>query len=621
MNRPTLPVWLLPCIAVTVALSAFSIAKRHIVESRNKAVTIAVDFDMVEALAASDGTPIVKALQNLKAQGVGAVVLGEESVSDLITDGYASLTGNELTLSQDRVVSSSKAIEAISDRVRRGLSARFPGAKVTVGKGTTESAIRVEFASPTLIRQTSIGLNPSVAQLVTQNGLRVICRMSNPSGVSSQYVASTLGWAKELGATIFLPQGDQVLGRRDALDTLVATLRSNEMLYATPEFAKIGGDANVVASAPDLVIRLHSAQTAELDKLPLDEAIDRYAKAARERNMRVLLVRSISNAAPDPLEAFAGFVKSINDEVRKEGGDMGPARPFEDSGVPSILVVLIALSTVPTAFYVATTLIRPRTWAIAVTVVFAILCLASVTGMGKSLAALAIAVLFPIVVYLVLDARDGKNVLAEFLIVCTISLVGGFAVAGMLNGLPFFVKAQEFRGIKVAVFAPILILAWYWAARFTNLRDAMRNPVSWGAAFLSIGVLVGLALMNARTGNDSPAAVSDWELKFRSVLDALLYVRPRTKSFLLGHPMLIVGIGLLIWNRKRQVPSLNPWIATLLAGGAIGQTDIVNTLCHLHTPISLSLIRNVVGLIPGSIIGFGVWWLVLRYPLRRLGNS
>lgn len=621
MNRPTLPVWLLPSIALTVVLSGYSIAKRHSVESRNKAVMIAVDFDTVESLAASNGTAIHKALENLKAQGVTAIVLGEENVSDLISDGYATVTGNELTLKQDRVVSSSKAIEALADRVRRGLEARFRGAKVVVGSDEGQSAIRLEFASPNLIRQTSIGINPSVAQLVTQTGLQIVCRMSNPPGVSSAYVATTIDWAKESGAAYFLPQGDQVLGRREALDTLVESIRQHGMLYATPEFAKIGGDANVVGSAPEIVVRLHSAQTAELDKLPLSEAIDRYAKAARERNMRVLLVRPISNASPDPLASFADFVKEINDEVRREGGDMGEARPFEDSAIPMPLVLLIALSAIPTAYFVATSLVKDKAMAIGLTIVFGLLCLASVTALGKSLAALGIAVVFPIAAFLVMDARNGKNILAEFLIICGISLVGGLAVAGMLNGLPFFVKAQEFRGIKVAVFLPILVLAWYWAARSTNLREAMRNPVSWGAAFIAVGVLVAAVMMNARTGNDSPAAVSDWELKFRSVLDAVLFVRPRTKSFLIGHPALIVGIGLLLWNRKRQIASLTPWIAALLTIGAIGQTDIVNTLCHLHTPVALSLIRNLVGLIPGCIIGFAVWAWVRRYPLRRLGDN
>ncbi len=616
MNRPTLPVWLLPCIALTALLSGYSIFLRHQVEAKNKAVTIAAEFETVEALAAGDGSAIDRALTNLKAQGVGAVVLSEETVSEILSEGYATISGNEITLRQSRVISSDKALESLANRVIRGLKNRFPGAKIVEGQESGQMAIRIDYASPSLIRQTAIGINPSVAQLVSQSGLNIICRMSNPSGVSNAYVAETIKWAKELGARVFLPQGDQVLGRRDAIPTLIESMRANGMLYATPEFTKIGGDANVVSGAPDLVIRLHSAQTAELDKLPLSEAIDRYAKAARERNMRVLLVRPISLASEEPLQSFADFVKKINGEIRKEGGDMGEARPFEDSNVPSILVLLIALSATPIAYFILRTMVAATTIQIAATILFGLLCVASISTSGRSFSALGIAIIYPIAAFLVLDARNGKNLLAEFLIVCGISLVGGLAVAGMLNGLPYFIKAQEFRGIKLAVFAPIVIGGWYFAARFVNLKEALRNPITWGAAFLTLLGLFALMFMNARTGNDSPASVSDLELKFRSVLDALLYVRPRTKSFLIGHPFLIVGIGLLLSHRNNSFPKLIPAMILCLTIGIVGQTDLVNTLCHLHTPVALSLLRNIVGLVPGCIIGMVIWFFVRRSLLK-----
>lgn len=618
MNRPVIPIWLLPCIALTALLSAYSILQRHQVEAKNKAVTLAVEYETVESLAASEGTSIDQALINLKAQGIHSVVLSEETVSEMIGEGYASITGNELMLKQDRVITSARAIEALSQRVERGLRARFPKAKIIKGKDLGEAAIRVEFASPTLIRQTAIGLNPSVAQLVQRPdiGLGIICRMSNPSGVSADYVRSTLAWAKELGATIFLPQGDQVLGRRDAIPDLIDEIKKQGLLYASPEFTKIGGDANVVGGAPEYVVRLHSAQSAELDKLPLSEAVDRYAKAARERNMRVLLIRPVSFASQKPLESFAAFIKKINDEIRREGGDMGPAKPFEDSQIPKILVTLIALSAVPTAFFVFSTLIANRNLAIGATVFFGLIATSSLVGAGKPFGALSLAVIFPIASFLLLDARNGKNILLEFLLVSLISLVGGLAVAGMLNGLPYFVKAQEFKGVKVAVFLPIIVMAWYWASRFTNLKEAMKNPITWGAAFLSIGLMVALLFMNSRTGNDNPAGVSDLELKFRNLLDTILFVRPRTKSFLIGHPMLIIGIGLLLWQRRHNLTKLAPWTALCLTVGAIGQTDIVNTLCHLHTPVALSLLRNMVGLIPGCIIGFLIWALVKRVGLK-----
>lgn len=621
MTRPVLPVWLLPCVALTALLSGYSILTRHQVESRNKAVTLAIEYESVEALASGTGRPIDESLRNLKAQGLGAIVLSEETIGELVSEGYGTVSGNEIVLRQDRVISSEKAMEALQARVERGLKNRFQGAKIVQGKESGERATRVEFASPSLIRQTSIGINPSIAQAVKTAGLQIICRMSNPVGVTSEYVKQTLTWANELGATTFLPQGDQVLGRRDSLDETVATLKSLNMLYASPEFTKIGGDANLIGAAPELVVRLHSAQSAELDKMPLAEVVERYSKAARERNMRILLVRPVSFASADPLHSFADLLRDINRAIRSEGGDMGPAKPFEVPTLPSFLLGLIALSLTPIAYFVGESLTGRRSLAITFAVLFLLLGLATLVGSGRSFTALGASLIFPIAAFLVLDARQGKHLLLEFFKVFAISLVGGLAVAGLLNGLPYFIRAQEFRGVKLAVFLPIIVAAWYFAARFIDIRAALKNPITWGAAFLALLVLVALVFMNSRTGNDNPAGVSDLELRFRSILDTILMVRPRTKSFLIGHPLMIVGIGLLLQHRSRADSKIGPWAALFLAGGMIGQTDVVNTLCHLHTPVALSLLRNVVGLVPGCIIGVVIWALVQRMVRKGEGEN
>ncbi|MCH8980371.1 MAG: hypothetical protein IH945_14195, partial [Armatimonadetes bacterium] len=98
------------------------------------------------------------------------------------------------------------------------------------------------------------------------------------------------------------------------------------------------------------------------------------------------------------------------------------------------------------------------------------------------------------------------------------------------------------------------------------------------------------------------------ELQVRSVLDQLLFVRPRTKEVLVGHPALILGLCLLAHR-----PHLKGWAALLLLAGAVGQTSVVNTLCHLHTPISLSLTRILVGFVGGGIIGLLAWLVAKRW--------
>jgi hypothetical protein len=221
---------------------------------------------------------------------------------------------------------------------------------------------------------------------------------------------------------------------------------------------------------------------------------------------------------------------------------------------------------------------------------------------------------FPVAAFLVLDALRPKNVVVGFALVTVISLIGGLCVAGMLNGLPYYVKADEFSGVKVSIFVPILIVGYLFLKRLADVKLVFASPITWGSALLGLTILAVLALMIARTGNDSGVGASGGEMVFRNLLDRFLYVRPRTKEFMIGHPILIVGIGLLgyLTRRPEKVPLLGEWAALLLMVGAMGQTSIVNTLTHLHIPVMLSLARVALGSIIGCILGVGLWAIVSR---------
>ena len=103
--------------------------------------------------------------------------------------------------------------------------------------------------------------------------------------------------------------------------------------------------------------------------------------------------------------------------------------------------------------------------------------------------------------------------------------------------------------------------------------------------------------------------MSGIELKFRSLLDKVMVVRPRTKEFLFGHPALILGAAFL-FARRRSIG------LPLVALGVLGQASLLNTFCHIHTPLALTLLRAFNGLVLGIIIGLAVWWFVGK-PIVR----
>src|SRR5262249_25033659 len=90
------------------------------------------------------------------------------------------------------------------------------------------------------------------------------------------------------------------------------------------------------------------------------------------------------------------------------------------------------------------------------------------------------------------------------------------------------------------------------------------------------------------------------------LLDALLPVRPRTKEFLVGHPAFVLALAL--WFRGRR-----QWAVPLFLVGVLVQVSLLNTFCHIHTPLRLSLIRDVTGLVFGIAIGLAAFWLIERF--------
>ena len=155
--------------------------------------------------------------------------------------------------------------------MRRALSIRLQG--LAGPPAARDGMLPLPPVSISLLRATPIGLHTDEAAVANANGLLIIARCANPPAASAKTVAETLtrgeNWARRS-----YPIGDQVLGRRDSLTTTVDTMHKPGMLYATPEFSKIGGDQNVLRKPPR-TSPPHPAQAAELDKLSLPNAVDR----------------------------------------------------------------------------------------------------------------------------------------------------------------------------------------------------------------------------------------------------------------------------------------------------------------------------------------------------------
>jgi hypothetical protein len=254
--------------------------------------------------------------------------------------------------------------------------------------------------------------------------------------------------------------------------------------------------------------------------------------------------------------------------------------------------------------------------------------------MGRRLVALLAALVFPTLACLRRDVLGGEEAapkpvsrsaaavgaIKSIIAASAVTSLGIISVVGLLASLTFIVKVNQFLGIKAAHAIPVLLiglaaitglpaldrpLAEEWRRLRGRVQSFLSEPTRVGQLLVALVALAALAMIVARTGNDPGVGVSGVELKFRALLDRILPVRPRTKEFLVGHPAFILALAL--WFRGRRRIAL-----PLFVVGVIGQVSILNTFCHTHTPLHLSLIRDVTGLVFGTAIGLALFWIVDR---------
>jgi hypothetical protein len=540
----------------------------------------------------------------------------------------------------------------------RGAGGRGHQSYLTLTAPGRSATLPVEWED---VRSVAIGLPPEQVETVRAAGLGIVARVGNFSAARDTSIDWVLRQARAAGARLVVFNGEEVLGHQARVDATARSLDAHGLLYGSVELSKQRGDEALSQALDSRIVRVHSILAAEMAKLLPPVVIERYVRAVRERNIRLAYLRLFTAVADDPMQFNLDFIRGIVGDLRERGFTVGEAQSFATvlpvgwaKAAAPLASLLVAAGAVMLLACIAP--ISPsRQLLLALLFGVAAAGLAAVSpGIGRKALAFAGALTFPTLAFALFpvqtpDARrqtpvGGRPVdagttggeiwrlasgvwrlLARLAAFSGVSVLGGLAVVGLLSGRPALVKVTEFAGIKVAHLLPLLAVAAFYAASVlppattweahrerveARVRWLLAEPFRVWHALAALLGLVALGLIVARTGNDPGVGVSAMELRLRSLLDQLL-VRPRTKEFLLGHPALVLALWLAATNRGRS------WLVPLLLVGAIGQVSLVNSFCHLHTPIALTVARVWNGLWVGGLIGLAVAWAV---STRRQGS-
>jgi hypothetical protein len=214
-----------------------------------------------------------------------------------------------------------------------------------------------------------------------------------------------------------------------------------------------------------------------------------------------------------------------------------------------------------------------------------------------------------------------EHALRQYAVATAWTALGILLVVGLLADRTFMLHIDEFFGIRLAIIMPMFLtliyhglglgdLSWdaTWQERSGRVAERWReftlSPLLMGQTLAGLIGLTIVGVIVLRSGNDPGVGVSGTEMSFRSLLNKILFVRPRTKEFLFGHPLMVAGLASAFAGKGK-------WLNLFLAAGAIGQASLLNTFCHIHTPLLFSLVRGLLGWLIGGVIGI-VLFLIAR---------
>lgn len=641
---------LMAIVVLSILLTAPLIYHRAKVEWKNDTYEMIVPYEEIRELAnrGLDTKTIVKTLYD---NGVRGVSFEPTGIQDLIKQGqvmtlnksdlfsmlqkedentrenllYSRENGLYVLLRNDLDERWEKAIvQSFGDRIEKVTDLPIlKGESIYFIKGISKEELTRGMgtvANPILTRP--IGFDEDLMTEFASYGFEPVFRIGNNFNANNDYVLDQMKVLQDkLGGHKIIFTGNTMLGVSPHQDLKTEDAKKyalrlvNEGFVLMPiEFTKQDG-LNIYANQfKNKIVRLHSLDFFD----GRGGYTERATRAVKERNIRGLYVhvtdiKKLEEETITPEQSFEVAVSELQ-AITSQMADKhqpGIAQSYDVLNA-SKWMTIAGLVGVAAFIGLAALMVSEK---IALLTFAGMLLVAAgyiVTGSTMFLQAASLAVSIVAATWAAISGEyinSKKDMVFKFLKGAFLALIGAWFVMSLLYGNQFLVKIEEFRGVKLLFILPI-VLTFLHVIR-DHVKDLAMSVVRNYYLVIVAVIAAGLMILVVRSGNDAGEMVSGAELVFRQKLEDLLFVRPRTKEFLIGYPILVLGMY-IIYQGKGWEQRIGKY---LLAGGAIGFLSTVNTFTHLHIPIYLSLLRVVYGFVFGALLG-----LVLIF-LYRLGKK
>ncbi len=359
---------------------------------------------------------------------------------------------------------------------------------------------------------------------------------------------------------------------------------------------------------------------------------DLLFRAVMDRGLRLLVITPFYDKSGEIVSDIDVYIECLNDlsgRLEQRGISFGEDFScMQVNPVSQYLLLGAGIAPALAGAWLLSRIIRRRQWEMPIALI-AVAGLAGITLWNASLAQklmmFASAVLFPCC-FAVLMKRfaDSEpaclakrpvalNALLALIITAAWGIVGGLSVSALMSTREYMVGNVIFTGVKLALLAPLAFAGVLLLIQLISEKLPKKKFIRTGIICVLILGVAG-AVMVLRSGDvSSNAPGMNIVTAIRNWFEYKFYVRPRSKEMFAAVPSVIV----FVWACRRHLPALR-----LLSGmgTCLEAVSVTNTFCHAVAPISVSLIRTVLAVGIGAVLGFaavGILELIYRISVKK----
>ena len=623
--------WIALVLMATLTLPG--LLERHKVETSQNIYETVMPFSEIEKLSDDLDQTVDSLLLTLKEHGLETISISPLNLNELERQGITtSFSYRQL---KDFLVLQPGLTEELNDESRLGRDYYFTRPESAYYQSLIEEALDpdvikvgdttlyhvIDLDEPYIIDDQPVtmsildrylGYDETTIELMNNLDLRYLLRVEN-SYPDQERIIDDLLALKSTSLNGLLFSGEELIGfpNNYLMKEFSQTLTNSGYHFYSIEFTNQRGLTTYGETSDYNFVRLHSL---ELDDQDLDSSLQRSIRAVKERNIRSLFIRLPDITDPEAqLTTVTNYLTNLSDDLPDQfmSGGVVPFEQIDDityatvaSIIGSVLLTYIALTFIPISWL---------KYAGAIGTLFVGILLL-VTGLPLLNQTLALFISLIGAIYATLIATEGakslKTITITYLKSILVTTLTVIFIIQLLNGNAYINGILQFRGVSLVYTVPIIAIA-VWAFRdvfiysvnylksinIDRLKQMGRYIVNLNVKYwhIILVAIIGLGFNYYLSRGGNSGSVTDLEIWFRNQLELLLYVRPRTKEFLIGLPIFVFSIYLTATH-----PKIGRFFFII---GSIGFLSIINTFSHLHTPIYISLLRTFYSLVIGFVLG------------------